>query len=50
MTRFSWWVAGWLTLGVPLGAGAQVPKGHGLRGAYYLEGVKSISIAAAQAG
>lgn len=35
MTRFSWWVGSWLALGGPLGAGAQVPKGHGLLGAYY---------------
>jgi outer membrane protein OmpA-like peptidoglycan-associated protein len=35
MTRSSWWVGCWLALGAPFGAGAQVPRGHGLHGAYY---------------
>lgn len=35
MTRSSWWVGCWLALGAPFGAGAQVPRGQGLHGAYY---------------
>jgi len=35
MTRYNWWVGWWLAAVLPAGAQAQVPRGNGLRGAYY---------------